>query len=356
MSDLTPERNPGSITRRNRENAKLSTGPRTQEGKEIARANAVKHGLTASPVVAGAEDELLFEAIREQLEGELVPSNVIEAALVHRMAVSLWRLLRATRVDAALGEQRLARIGDERTEIHEHIQQFQRCWEWVEVEERDRDLVRRAREMGLVEPGQRWFRLKRTRLDYLDDVLSKMMDSRAGVEALLTLLEDLWKLLVEEPAECDMADLEQLAFLLGDRADSFIVNYNESELGDGRVYTEIGERPVRPGRLKHLLTAARLRDPGSPVPRKIVSEYRTRTRSLAQYRACFGQTSAGGDRDRRCLAALLPGATELDLLARYETHAERSLYRAIETLAKLRGVRVAVVAAHVRTGQSVGRG
>ena len=69
-----------------------------------------------------------------------------------------------------------------------------------------------------------------------------------------------------------------------------------------------------------------------------------------------GIPRVGGDRDRRCRAALLPGATELDLLARYETHAERSLYRAIETLAKLRGVRVAVVAARVRMGQATGNG
>jgi len=35
----------------NRRNAKLSTGPKTAEGKEKSRANALKHGLCSSVIV-----------------------------------------------------------------------------------------------------------------------------------------------------------------------------------------------------------------------------------------------------------------------------------------------------------------
>lgn len=40
-------------------------------------------------------------------------------------------------------------------------------------------------------------------------------------------------------------------------------------------------------------------------------------------------------------AALLPDAATLDRLIRYESHADRSLHRALETLAKLRGATIA---------------
>ena len=39
----------------NRRNAKLSTGPATEEGRERAKVNALKHGLTAKTVIVSAE-------------------------------------------------------------------------------------------------------------------------------------------------------------------------------------------------------------------------------------------------------------------------------------------------------------
>jgi hypothetical protein len=40
----------------NRRNALRSTGPRTGEGKQQSRRNAVRHGLTAETVIDGLED------------------------------------------------------------------------------------------------------------------------------------------------------------------------------------------------------------------------------------------------------------------------------------------------------------
>ena len=40
----------------NRANAARSTGPKTAEGKEKSRANALKHGLTGSGVVLAEAD------------------------------------------------------------------------------------------------------------------------------------------------------------------------------------------------------------------------------------------------------------------------------------------------------------
>jgi hypothetical protein len=40
----------------NRRNAVRSTGPRTEEGKQAPRRNALRHGLTAETVIEGLED------------------------------------------------------------------------------------------------------------------------------------------------------------------------------------------------------------------------------------------------------------------------------------------------------------
>src|SRR5690606_2360691 len=73
MSTADP---PSSITiaARNRRNALKSTGPRTAEGKAIARRNAIKHGLTAAdPTALGPEEGSLFNQMHEQLVEELAP-------------------------------------------------------------------------------------------------------------------------------------------------------------------------------------------------------------------------------------------------------------------------------------------
>ena len=78
----------------NRSNAKKSTGPKTQKGKEISRKNALKHGVFASYVVAQSEDPELFSRMTESLYSRFDPQSTIELRLVDKIAVILWRELR----------------------------------------------------------------------------------------------------------------------------------------------------------------------------------------------------------------------------------------------------------------------
>jgi hypothetical protein len=47
----------------NRRNALRSTGPRTEEGKNRSRMNAVRHSLTAETVIGALEDALDYTAL-----------------------------------------------------------------------------------------------------------------------------------------------------------------------------------------------------------------------------------------------------------------------------------------------------
>lgn len=86
----------------NRTNALASTGPRTEEGKARAAANATTVGLfTARDFIRPGEEDAharLCAAIKE----ELCPLGLIEEALVVEIIHATWRLQRCSTVEHAL--------------------------------------------------------------------------------------------------------------------------------------------------------------------------------------------------------------------------------------------------------------
>ena len=78
----------------NRLNAKLSTGPKTSEGKKRSSQNAITHGLTAFMSTLPHESEEEFALMSETIIKELKPKGQIELELVTRIANILWRLRR----------------------------------------------------------------------------------------------------------------------------------------------------------------------------------------------------------------------------------------------------------------------
>jgi hypothetical protein len=53
---------PDARARANRSNALLSTGPRTDSGKQRSSLNALRHGLTAACAVLQSEDRAAYDA------------------------------------------------------------------------------------------------------------------------------------------------------------------------------------------------------------------------------------------------------------------------------------------------------
>jgi hypothetical protein len=90
--------------RANRLNALKSTGPRTVEGKERSRANAVRHGLTAETVIASVEDREDYQAFELAVASDYDADGAVERELVLRLANVLWRLRRANAIETALLE------------------------------------------------------------------------------------------------------------------------------------------------------------------------------------------------------------------------------------------------------------
>lgn len=86
----------------NRRNALKSTGPKTVEGKIIAAGNATKHGLLAElPVVPELESQEDWERHLENINDNLRPNGYFETLLVERIAINLWKLGRAARWETA---------------------------------------------------------------------------------------------------------------------------------------------------------------------------------------------------------------------------------------------------------------
>src|SRR5580700_1397611 len=86
----------------NRRNARKSTGPTTEEGKQRSRCNAVRHGLTAETVINALEDAGDYKAFEAAITADYDAQSAVERELVLRLASALWRLRRATAVETGL--------------------------------------------------------------------------------------------------------------------------------------------------------------------------------------------------------------------------------------------------------------
>jgi hypothetical protein len=88
----------------NRRNARKSTGPATEGGKQRSRCNAVRHGLTAETVIGALEDAEDYKAFEATIVADYDAQSAVERELVLRLASLLWRLRRATSMETGLFE------------------------------------------------------------------------------------------------------------------------------------------------------------------------------------------------------------------------------------------------------------
>ncbi len=70
----------------NRRNARKSTGPITQEGKQRSRCNAVRHGLAAKTAIGALEDAEDYQAFEAAVIADYNVQSAVERELVLRLA------------------------------------------------------------------------------------------------------------------------------------------------------------------------------------------------------------------------------------------------------------------------------
>ena len=79
----------------NRQNALKSTGPRTEQGKEIVSQNATKHGLCSCKNVIKSESLDEYKLFHDEMITDLSPAGAMEEMLAERIVSLSWRLKRA---------------------------------------------------------------------------------------------------------------------------------------------------------------------------------------------------------------------------------------------------------------------
>ena len=84
----------------NRENAKQSTGPKTDEGKQRSAQNALKHGTYAIESVIPGEDPADFDKLCTEFGQRYDPDGPYERSPVRQMADAEWRMRRNMRLEA----------------------------------------------------------------------------------------------------------------------------------------------------------------------------------------------------------------------------------------------------------------
>lgn len=86
----------------NRENAHLSTGPKSNDGKAISSLNAVKTGLTGRTVLLPTDDAAEYQRHIEGYMKEFQPIGQRESDLVQSIADTQWRLLRIPSLESGI--------------------------------------------------------------------------------------------------------------------------------------------------------------------------------------------------------------------------------------------------------------
>jgi len=86
----------------NAANARLSTGPKTPEGKARSSGNARTHGLTAAELVIGPEDREEFDEMLADFQSDVAPQGVIQQTLFDELVSAAWNLRRIRRMETEL--------------------------------------------------------------------------------------------------------------------------------------------------------------------------------------------------------------------------------------------------------------
>ena len=131
----------------NRANSQLSTGPKTEAGKNAVAQNARRHGLTSAHLVIADRDREDFASMQSSLLADLAPQGEIEHVLFDTILHAQWntrrcRLLEAglmiDGIDPLLLEQNEAKLRQVDRHARRHASNFHRALKELRIVQSER--------------------------------------------------------------------------------------------------------------------------------------------------------------------------------------------------------------------------
>jgi hypothetical protein len=291
----------------NRKNAQHSTGPRSAEGKDRSRKNALKHGLCAMVLDVPGEDPAVFDTRLQDWNAELNPKgSSVSRYLVTMMTRHSINMDRCFSVQTA----KLAQLA--RDALKDHDEAIAR-----EVE----DLLLHLTQTQRYKEVSHGIGLKS---DYLKigpppqpgHAVRRLMTTAQGCQALF----DEWELLKEamiEPPTWDQADVIRLANLMG-----------ASTAARGEVCSPMGVATM--DIIEHRRVAQKLKDnivPGNaPYGQSYSSEAEHQT-----HRNQIGDLTERATLGSSQIRTLIAGQQRMILMHRVEREREEELTRSEAT-------------------------
>jgi hypothetical protein len=113
----------------NRANAQLSTGPRTEAGKNASRLNATRHGVTRQVMIMPEPQMQAYRDFEKEHQIAWAPANHIELQLVQTLIDTQWRMSSGRAWELSLfadtHEKFADRIETERPEVQDAMAAMQ---------------------------------------------------------------------------------------------------------------------------------------------------------------------------------------------------------------------------------------
>jgi hypothetical protein len=272
------------------------TGPRTQEGKDNSKHNALRHGIFSEVTVLAGESSDEYGSLLEGLTEALQPENELEKLLVEKLAMLSWRYRRLLQAEGA------------------EIQQGSEFLEWDQRMQRKHEAEMAKR------------RMPRETESYIQKLcLIPDIQNPEILEYCLTLLLELQNGIRSQGFD-EKRDLSILGIIYGGNVNlrGTLINSYSGWLNTSRVPAEERQR-------KGNATPERCKD-------QMLSEIDAEIGRLRDYR----EEQAGMELERTKLEILrrkVPESEKLDRLLRYETSLERAFDRALSQLERMQRLR-----------------
>jgi hypothetical protein len=270
--------------------ARGATGPRTKEGKERSKYNALKHGISSKTLLRG-ESRMEFNSMLNGLRDYYRPVGAPEEILVEKLASLLWRYCRFLIAEGA------------------EIERGKRFAWWYKSERDEQETAIFLRSEEKIRAGLVW------RLD------NPFIRNRC-IEILQRFKE-----VIQIRGFDSSVDRHLLALVYGDAEmtaprDSLVLSYG--------IYSHRGEYPD----IKELQNLA------TPERRKaaFLEDLQYVIERLEDYAEVAARFS-GPRKKLESLCRSVPDAPELDRLLRYEASLERNIDRTMSQLERLQRMR-----------------